>query len=104
MVKTSKQKTQIKAHHKIAESAKQTHTQKQTKEGYDAGRDRPLRRSWLTASQTTVRSMRSMRSMRGDECGHTIIRAIRHEARSSGLGDGSSNLYPVMVMVIGGRS
>jgi hypothetical protein len=28
-----------------------------------------------------------------DECGDTIIRAIRHEARSSGLGDGSSNLY-----------
>jgi hypothetical protein len=24
-----------------------------------------------------------------DECGDTIIRAIRHEARSSGLGDGS---------------
>ncbi len=42
-----------------------------------------------------------------DECGDTIIHAIRHEARSSGLGDGStvtvtvtgylyisSNLYP----------
>ncbi len=28
-----------------------------------------------------------------DECGDTIVRAIRHEARSSGLGDGSSYLY-----------
>jgi hypothetical protein len=28
-----------------------------------------------------------------DKCGDTIIRAIRHEARSSGLGDGNSNLY-----------
>jgi hypothetical protein len=28
MVETSKQKTQIQAHHKIAESATQTHTQK----------------------------------------------------------------------------
>jgi hypothetical protein len=32
MVKTSKQKTQIQPHHKIAESATQTHTQKQTKD------------------------------------------------------------------------
>jgi hypothetical protein len=32
MVETSKQKTQIHAHHKIAESATQTHTQKQTKD------------------------------------------------------------------------
>jgi hypothetical protein len=29
-----------------------------------------------------------------DECGDIIVRAIRHEARSSGLGDGSSDLYP----------
>jgi hypothetical protein len=32
MVKTSKQKTQIQAYHKIAESATQTHTQKQSKD------------------------------------------------------------------------
>ncbi len=32
MVETSKQETQIRAHHKIAESATQTHTQKQTKD------------------------------------------------------------------------
>ncbi len=32
MVETSKQKTQIQAHHKIAESATQIHTQKQTKD------------------------------------------------------------------------
>jgi hypothetical protein len=32
MIETSKQKTQIQAHHKIAESATQTHTQKQTKD------------------------------------------------------------------------
>jgi hypothetical protein len=32
MVETSKQKTPIQAHHKIAESATQTHTQKQTKD------------------------------------------------------------------------
>jgi hypothetical protein len=30
MVETSKQKTQIQVHHKIAESAAQTHTQEQT--------------------------------------------------------------------------
>jgi hypothetical protein len=29
-----------------------------------------------------------------DKCGDTIVRAIRHEARSSGLGDGGSDLYP----------
>jgi hypothetical protein len=28
-----------------------------------------------------------------DECGDTIIRAIRHEARSSGLGDVNRNVY-----------
>ncbi len=32
MVETSKQKTQLQAHHKIAESAAQRHTQKQTKD------------------------------------------------------------------------
>jgi hypothetical protein len=32
MVETSKQKTQIQAHHMIADSATQTHTQKQTKD------------------------------------------------------------------------
>jgi hypothetical protein len=32
MIETSKQKTQIQAHHKITESSTQTHTQKQTKD------------------------------------------------------------------------
>ncbi len=32
MAKTGKQKTQIQAHHKIAESATQTHTQIETKD------------------------------------------------------------------------
>ena len=32
MVKTSKQKTQIQAHYKIAESATQTHTQLETRD------------------------------------------------------------------------
>ena len=34
MVETSKQKTQIQAHHKITERATQTHTQKQTKTAF----------------------------------------------------------------------
>ncbi len=52
MIETHKQKTQIQAHHKITESATQTHTQKQTKDyvhGYDTGGDRPPGRSWLKA-------------------------------------------------------
>ncbi len=32
MIETSKQKTHVQAHHKITESATQTHTQKQTKD------------------------------------------------------------------------
>jgi hypothetical protein len=53
MIETHKQKTRIQAHHKITDSATQTHTQrnkqKTTCTGYDTGGDRPPGRSWLKA-------------------------------------------------------
>jgi hypothetical protein len=89
MVETSKQKTQIQAHDKITESATQTHTQnkqKTTCTGYDTGGDRPPGRSWLKALCPGPRRrlwVHHHSCYHG--CGYTIIRAIRHEARSSRL-------------------
>jgi hypothetical protein len=87
MIEASKQKTQIQAHHKITESATQTHThrnkQKTTCTGYDSviqGEIFLRGRVGQTLSAPVP----------DDECGDTIIHANRHEARSSGLGDGSS--------------
>ncbi len=51
MIQTSKQKTQIQAHHTITESATQTHTQKQTKDYVHGiwyrGRSSSGAESWL---------------------------------------------------------
>jgi hypothetical protein len=87
MVETSKKKTHTgtSQHHRKRNTDTHTETNKR------------LRARDMIQGEIVLRGgvgQRLSAPVPDDECGDTIVRAIRHEARSGGLGDGSSYLYP----------